>query len=126
MQFVRNKLTICKTVVPLLQEKNIDITVEQAMRTWWLNPRKTGGLGLTESGFQAFLAAELESWDVDYQPKKFAGGFTLLTVLNKKMQCPYCLHRTRGKIYIRIYDSRVYMLINLLGGLDEYLDSLQD
>jgi hypothetical protein len=56
----------------------------------------------------------------------FAGGFTLLTTLNKKLQCPYVLQRERGVIYVRVYDSRIVVLVNLLGGLEEYLNSLEE
>jgi len=126
MKFVRDKFKICQTIVPLLQEKNVDITVEQAMKSWWRNPRRSGGLSLTDSGVHSFHLAGLAHYDIEYRPKLFAGGFTLLTTLNKKLQCPYVLQRERGVIYVRVYDSRIVVLVNLLGGLEEYLNSLEE
>jgi hypothetical protein len=122
MNFVRNKKTICQLIIPLLQEKNIDITLDRAMRTWWRNPRLSGGLGLSDRGYDAFTTGELEYYDVDYKAKLFAGGITVLTDLNKKMPCPYYVHINKKVLSIRIYDSRLLVLIQLYGGLEQCLN----
>jgi hypothetical protein len=124
MNFVRDKHTICSTVVPLVVEAGQPTTIEQAMKTWWRNPRRSGGLALTESGFEAFTVAGLEHYDIEYVAKSFASGFTVLTRLNKKMPCPYYIHRAKKSIMIRIYDGRLLVLIDLYGGLEQCLNTI--
>lgn len=124
MNFVRDKHTICSTIVPLVRETGHDITVEQAMKIWWRNPRKTGGLGLTESGFESFTIAGIEYYDIEYVPESYSSGFTILTRLNKKMPCPYYLHRVKKSMMIRIYDGRLLVLIDLYGGLEKCLNTI--
>jgi hypothetical protein len=52
---VRNKLALTQRLI--LQLDKTDITVSQAMSTWWFNRRKTGGMRLTASGFAVFTTA---------------------------------------------------------------------
>ena len=50
--------------------------------------------------------------------------------LGKKMKCPYFLgvnkvEAKKGKPYIRLYDSKIAMMLSLYGDLDSYLKSVR-
>jgi hypothetical protein len=50
--------------------------------------------------------------------------------INKKIKCPYYLgvNKIEGKkkkLYMRLYDSKIAMLIELYGNLIGYLDSIK-
>jgi len=126
MNFVHDKSTICETVVPILQEKNIDISVNRAMKTWWRNPRKSGGLELTDRGHNSFEFANLEHYNVEYCFDDYSARFNILFTLNKKLSCPYYIQNRKKIMNIKIYDSRIYVLINLYGGIQDYLNTIGD
>lgn len=112
---------------------NIDdrYTPEDFISKWWYTGR-SAGLRLTEEGDRVFRLAEIEYFEypvgqLDYNYY----GFVL--DLNKKMTCPYYLglnihnkkQLTKGEAIIRLYDSRVAVMLNLYGSLKEYLDSVR-
>lgn len=87
--------------------------------------RGSGGLGLTEVGYQMFEEAKLEhyTFDVDIP-------WSLIHVIglrcDRAIPCPFFLHGTIPKRYISVYDSRVAVMIQLHGSFSSYLTYLEN
>lgn len=108
-----------------------DKNLEKIIFKMWVTGRTGRGLRLTEEGKESFHAADISHYDYNLDIQKVIGTpdkkkvneFTLQ--LDKKIKCPFYLGmRETGKKkqpYIRIYDSKVAMMINLYGSIDEYL-----
>jgi len=116
------------TKIILAEKPDIHLTFEQALKTWWMNIRKDGGFRLTDPGDIAFRSADFEFFDFDFMLKN--SNVTLswnqyILELNKKLPCPYYINvkstEAKKMPFIRIYDSRVAMLINLYGSVDRYI-----
>ena len=102
------------------------------MFKWWATGRTGTGLRLTEDGMEAFTLADIEHFDFPvFADKKFKGlkkedlkKFTLN--LGKKLKCPWYIglkNQQAQSAYIRIYDSKIAMMITLYGSFLEYLES---
>lgn len=103
---------------------------EGLMSKWWRTGRQ-GGLRLSELGAAAFKAAQIEYFDYSFTVPAGMEYYTFLSNISKKIPCPYYIgarNETRAEKYqpyIRIYDSKVAMLISLYGSnLQEYLESI--
>lgn len=116
------------TKIILAEKPDIHLTLEQALKSWWVNIRKDGGFRLTDAGALAFDITDFEYFDFDFMIKN--SNVTLswsqyMLELNNKMPCPYYINikTIDGKKspYIRVYDSRIAMLINLYGSVDRYI-----
>lgn len=106
-------------------------TLEKIIFKLWVTGRTGKGLRLTEEGMKALYDAEIAHYDYNLNiqkvignpDKKKANEFTLN--LDKKIKCPFYLGMMQtGKKktpYIRIYDSKVAMMINLYGSIEDYL-----
>lgn len=108
-------------------------TVEEAMSKWWLNIRNEGGLRLTELGDMMFRLAEIEYFDYEIiHPNEHKSSrhskswLNVVLELNNKMPCPYFIHQKNGKANIRIYDSKVAVLISLHGNLFSYIKATRN
>lgn len=106
-------------------------SAEDFISKWWFTGR-SGGLRLTEEGDRIFRLAEIEYFECPIGSINYNYyGFVL--DLNKKMTCPYYLglyidekkQLLKGEPIIRLYDSRVAVMVNLYGSLKEYLDSVR-
>lgn len=108
-----------------------DRNLEKIIFKIWVTGRTGRGLRLTDEGMRALLAAQITHYDYNLDIQKVIGTpdkkkvneFTLQ--LDKKIKCPFYLGMTESgkkkQPYIRIYDSKVAMMINLYGSIDEYL-----
>jgi hypothetical protein len=123
--FVTNKSTIVNTILQLLPEDQTE-SPETAMKTWWTNIRLTGGLGLTEHGDAMFRLAEIECHDFEIQRNPDIGILFTSLMLNRELECPHFSYYTKYKRYIRIYDSRIAMLIALTGDIYLYLSRVKN
>lgn len=90
-----------------------------AMRQWWMNFRKEGGLRLSEKGNTMFGVAQIEGYTFECKQNNRA-WLAMLRDLNNKLICPYYL----GKISITIYDSKAALMVSLYGDIFSYIDSL--
>ena len=106
--------------------------LEQIIFRWWVTGRTGQGLRLTDEGKNAFQLAEIEHYDypmvlktlIKKKDKLKLAEFTIN--IGKKISCPFYLgQKTDNKktTYIRIYDSKVAMMISLYGDIFEYLES---
>lgn len=93
----------------------------------WCTGRTGSGLRLTEEGYRAFTDANLAFYQYILDVKKIVKdkkNFTKLSIaLDKKIKCPFYAGITieKKQPFIRVYDSKVAMMINLYGSLEEYL-----
>ena len=103
-------------------------TFENAMKKWWQNPRRDVGLRLSPMGDHEFQAAGMEY--SDHVIKKMGKSYYGFVIdLSKKIKCPYYIDVSKsdtGNVpYIRLYDSRIAMMLTLYGDLESYLDSIK-
>jgi hypothetical protein len=118
--FVSDRREIIKRVL-----STDDTTViDTAMKSWWQNIRSTGGLGLTERGDEQFRLANLQYYDYDYAIANYASSVRLAVQLDNKMITPYYLHYKNKYSYVRIYDGRIAVMIELYGNINNYIDTL--
>lgn len=99
-----------------------------ASKTWWMNFRADGGLRLNEVGEIYFKLAEIEYFELPLNYKKNAGKYAtwhgFLMELNRKLTCPYYIGKTSpSSIYVKIYDSKIAMMISLYGDIYDYVTS---
>lgn len=105
-----------------------NMTPEQVVNIWFYGGRSSDSLRLTASGDLAF------SFKVESYEFFFSDDFVLLnkplsfwSMLNKKITCPFYISKKRvsnkNREYIKVYDSKVAMMITLYGSIGEYLES---
>jgi hypothetical protein len=127
--FVRDKRIITQTVLKEIPPDGVGRDVDSSMLFWWTNIRSDGGLRLTDIGDQSFKLAGLESWDYTIEKSEVKIVVSMSGVLNldHSMPCPYYLaYNRQEKTYkLRIYDSRVAMMIQLSGSITGYLRGLK-
>lgn len=122
------KELITKAVLEQLEDNTW--TVEDAMLKWWMNTRKDGGLRLTDMGDLSLRYAKIEFFNYDFFIDKGSSWHLFILDMNKKINCPYYIgvNKTENKKnhpYIRIYDSKVAVLISLYGNINDYLKSIK-
>lgn len=104
---------------------------DDAMKKWWMVPRLDGGLRLTDVGDLAFRYAKIEYYNYDFAIITNSGGgwHTYLLELNKKLKCPYYIGVNKvedsKKPFIRLYDSKIAMMVSLYGNISDYLKSVK-
>lgn len=120
------KELLTQTVLDSLEEQHW--TFEEALKRWWFNPRRDGGLRLTQVGDLEFRYAKIEHFTHDFDTKKVQKSYySLILELDKKIKCPYYIDvdSTKKKPYIRLYDSRISMMLALYGDIESYLNSIK-
>lgn len=104
-----------------------ELPIEDVIFKWWFTGRQDG-LRLTDEGLTAFQLADITFYDYDFM-QDGQSYHSFILELNKKIQCPYYLgvnKKDKSKsFYIRLYDSRVAMMLGLYGNLKEYLQSIK-
>lgn len=68
------------------------VAVSEYMPLWWKNSRnkETGGLRLTDAGFEVLQCIELTTYDVPY-PRDIPLSTQVIIHLDKFIDCPYYL-----------------------------------
>jgi hypothetical protein len=103
---------------------------EHALRTWWFTGSSSDVLRLSPAGDTAFRIAQIEFYQYDFTPKAEDTYHGYMIDLGKKMRCPYYIsvnkvEGKKNKPYIRLYDSKIAMMLSLYGDLDSYLKSVR-
>jgi hypothetical protein len=103
-------------------------SVDHAMKTWWANIRRDGGMRLTAAGYEMMHdVLKLESWRLDLaeQPRQI---FTkrLILALDRKLEWPYYIEvNVRKRIrHIVFFGSREAMMATMYGDLEKWVASL--
>jgi hypothetical protein len=124
------KQIITEAVLAELPENHsIDSTADSLMTRIWASGRQDG-LRLTEYGDFIFRMAEIEYYQCDFKLRNGISDHAYLLEINKKIKCPYYLgvNKVEGKKkqpYMRLYDSKIAMMIELYGDILTYLDSIK-
>ena len=84
------KETYTKIFLNQLGKTSNDLSVKEFMPLWWKNPRQSGGLCLTELGFDILTEIDLATYDVPY-PKDMPLTTQVIIFLDKFIDCPYYL-----------------------------------
>lgn len=120
------KEKITQTVLDQL-DSNI-WSFDNAMKKWWQNPRRDGGLRLTQTGDLEFRYAKMEYTDHPFTYINIS-YYSFVLDLDRKIKCPYYVDvsksSTGNKPYIRLYDSRIAIMLTLYGDLTSYLNSIK-
>jgi hypothetical protein len=120
---VRDKLKLTEQLVAQL-DSDLGITITQAMRTWWFNIRKNGGMRLTGPGYSVFtkqLDLARYEWSIP-DPHQF--NQRVILALDKKIQMPYYISSTKGiPKKIVFFGSQEAVWLNLYGNLQQFLDN---
>jgi len=128
---MNSKVEITKAIYENLPAINPfkDSNTEQLIFRWWTTGRSSEGLRLSEEGKLAFTLAEIEYFDFPLFDQKIKKGDIVMSTftinLGRKIKCPFYIGLKTNQAksaYIRIYDSKVAMMIELYGSLKEYLD----
>jgi hypothetical protein len=123
------KELITKTVIEQIPS-NV-WTLEEAMKKWWMTVRSDRGLRLTDIGDLSFRHAEIEFYEYDLTISTEQSLHATILDLSKKLKCPYYLggrKETNKKTqpYIRLYDSRIAVMVSLYGNIMDYLKSIKE
>lgn len=108
-----------------------ELHFEKILFKWWATGRSNNSLRLTEDGKFAFDLADIEFYEYPLITKSNQIEeikFTKYTIeLGKKIKCPFYIgHKNRmlKSAYIRLYDSKIAMMVSLYGSFHEYFYSL--
>jgi hypothetical protein len=124
------KEVITEAVINQLPENLRMFTTDECMRRWWQTGVRGDALRLTEMGDQMFRVADIEFYQYDFT-KKIEGSYhNYILDLSRKIKCPYYLGVTKqdgkkNQPFIRLYDSKIAMMIGLYGDIDSYLKSVK-
>lgn len=105
-----------------------ELPIEDVIFKWWFTGRQDG-LRLTVEGVAAFQLADMAFYDHEFKHVSGQSDHAFMLELNKKIKCPYYIgfnKKDKAKsLYIRFYDSKIAMMVELYGTLREYLDSIK-
>jgi hypothetical protein len=96
----------------------VPIDINQALQTWYVNLRESGGFRLTDAGFLFLISAGINSWNVDIDPKSFTKK--TLIQLDRKLRWPYYIDAKHRKL--RFFGSQEAVLASLYGDINSWLD----
>ena len=125
-----HKLIITEAVLAELpNNQQVDSTADGLMMRIWMSGRQDG-LRLTEYGDFIFRMAEIEYYQSVFKLREGTSEHAYIMEINKKIKCPFYLgvNKIEGKKkqpYIRLYDSKIAMMIELYGDIVSYLDSVK-
>ena len=87
-----DKVTYTKLFLKELGKSYSDVNVKEYMPLWWYNTRKkdSGGLRLTDDGFDVINSIELTTYDIPY-PRDMPMTTQVIIFLDKFIDCPYYL-----------------------------------
>ena len=95
-------------------------TVDQAMVSWWVNIRDSGGLRLTQHGYNLMKnVLEIESWTVTIEDAKQVLNKRAMLDLDRKLTWPYYVD-TKNKCLV-LFSSKEAMMAGLYGDLHHWL-----
>jgi hypothetical protein len=123
-QFVTDKFKITELVINELNSDFPPEDLERAVSRWWRNPRRDGGLRLTDLGAMKFDAATIEYSEFPYIGNLYTSRYLLK--LDRLLVSPYYLIYKGQNLTVRIYDDRIVTMIILYGSLEGYINSLEE
>lgn len=111
-----------------LEQLNPEVrpSLDCAMREWWRNIRETGGLGLSDIGYEWLVdVLQLPRWEYRSKTESATAlNFKRLLILDRHCPCVYWFKSTSKETVLTFFDSREAMTYQLYGSLDRYLQTL--
>ena len=103
--------------------------IDKTINDWWVT-KSNEGLRLSAIGDIQFRHAEIEFFDLPLEAITQANWHKFIMDCSKKIKCPYFIgvHKNppkKSQAYIRLYDSKIAMMVQLYGDLSSYLDSVR-
>lgn len=119
---MRDKVKLTEALVANLPE-GFEESLALALKTWWVNIRKTGGMRLTDHGFYVFSRVlDLAHYELDIKPAPSNKRVEL--VLDRKLQSPYYIRiEKRIPISVYMFGSREAVVAQLYGDLEKFLNN---
>ena len=121
-----NKQLITEAV--LKQLPATDQPIDKIINEWWFT-RSSAGLRLSAIGDLSFRHAQIEFFNL---PLKITqdNWHKFIVDCSKKIKCPYYFGVNKNELkekeaYIRLYDSKIAMMIQLYGDVHSYLESVK-
>lgn len=125
-----NKKSLKETITEAVrQQLPPDTTpLEKIIAEWWFT-RSGESLRLSALGDLSFRHAEIEFFDLPLQVSQDHWNRFILDC-GKKLKCPFFIGVNKNiskkpEPYIRLYDSKIAVLISLYGDIHSYLDSIK-
>jgi hypothetical protein len=117
---VRDKAKLTEALVANLPE-GFGEPADVALKTWWSNIRRTGGMRLTEHGFYIFSRVlELDHYELEIKPTP--GNRRIILTLDRKLQSPYYIRiDKRIPTGVYMFGSREAVVAQLYGDLEKFL-----
>lgn len=84
------KETYTKVFLNELDRSTSEVAVKEVMPVWWQSTRtkRTGGLRLTEQGFDVILEIDIKTYEILY-PKDMLMSTQVIIFLDQFIDCPY-------------------------------------
>lgn len=87
------------------------------------------GLRLTPLGDKKFMEADIEFYVCPMKVTQYT-WYQFITDCNTKLKCPYFLgvnkkENEKAEPYIKLYDSKIAMMMTLYGDIQSYLESIR-
>lgn len=120
------KYQITEAVLKQLPYENSPL--DKVVRTWWFTMTQDG-LRLTTLGDKKFQEANIEYYMCPCTVKHMT-WYSFISDCSKKIKCPYFLgvnkkENQKAEPFIRLYDSKIAMLMTLYGDIQSYLNSIK-
>lgn len=120
------KQQITEAVLKQLPPENIPL--EKVIRTWWFT-MSGDGLRLTPLGDNKFREAQIEFYICPITVKHMT-WYSFVSDCSKKLKCPYFVgvnkkENQKAEPFIRLYDSKIAMMMTLYGDIQSYLESIK-
>jgi hypothetical protein len=119
---MRDKRKLTEALIAQLPAQ-YQVTVDEALRTWWHNFRNAGGLRLTRHGYDVFTdQLDIERYEYHIDPLTI--NARMIIALDRKLQQPwYITFQKKVPQSIVFFGSREAMMANLYGDLKKFLDN---
>lgn len=123
-----------KTVTEIVRQELPDghdhktLSLEKIMFKWWTTGRSGNVLRLTDDGYKAFNDAGIQEYNYTINLETLAiklnsiKGVEFTLKLGKLIKCPWYLTlKDKKHVTLKVFDSKVAMIINLYGTIEDYL-----
>lgn len=108
----------------LIKTLDLDLDPDTVLAEWWWDPRPTGGLRLTDSGFTTLVKLiDLAHWQFTIKDSMLTPRNLL--ALDRFMTCPYFLQRQRRQHCLILFGNKESMMASLYGDVERFIASLE-
>lgn len=120
------KQQITEAVIKQLPYENTPL--DKVIRSWWFT-MSGEGLRLTPLGDSKFQEAGIEYYTCPIKVTQYT-WHNFIVECGRKLKCPYFLgvnkkDNEKPEPFIRLYDSKIAMMMTLYGDIQSYLESIK-